>query len=247
MYQAIAAFYNNNIGDTNYDHMANFLHEVFYEYNKTGNSDEKPIVLDAGCGTGSCAVKLADKGFDVIGLDISPEMLQKAQEQPGSDKVQWICQDMTDMDLFGTVQAVFSMTDSVNHLLEEEELQGFFNGASLFTEKGGLLVFDFLTEKYFTQIIDGNVFCQEDEDSCLVWSGEVENGFCYYDITCFEREDKHFTRSQDCVTERMWSVPELECALKEAGYSVVSKFSDVNRTPCKKGDFRRYYVCRKVR
>ena len=135
MYQAIAAFYNNNIGDTNYDHMANFLHEVFYEYNKTGNSDEKPIVLDAGCGTGSCAVKLADKGFDVIGLDISPEMLQKAQEQPGSDKVQWICQDMTDMDLFGTVQAVFSMTDSVNHLLEEEELQGFFNGASLFTEK----------------------------------------------------------------------------------------------------------------
>ena len=167
--------------------------------------------------------------------------------QPDSELVQWICQDMTDMDLFGTVQGVFSMTDSVNHLLEEEELQGFFDGASLFTEKGGLLVFDCLTEKYFTEVIDGNVFCQEDEDSCLVWSGEVEDGLCYYDITCFEREDEHFTRSQDQVTERIWTEAELKSALKAAGYTIVVKFSDTMKSPCKKGDFRRYYVCRKVR
>lgn len=247
MYQAIAAFYNNNIGDINYDRMANFLHEVFCQYNKTGNTDEKPIVLDAGCGTGGCSVKLVSKGYDVIGLDISPEMLQKAMEQPGGENVQWICQDMTDMDLFGTVQAVFSMTDSVNHLLEEDELKGFFESASLFTEKGGLLVFDCLTEKYFTEIIDGNVFCQEDEDSCLVWSGEVEGDLCYYDITCFERDGQHFTRSQDSVTERMWDFREIEQAVKSAGYTVVVKFSDTEKNPCKKGDLRRYYVCRKVR
>ncbi len=247
MYQAIAAFYNSNIGDNNYDRMGNFLHEVFYQYSKTGNEDQRPIVLDAGCGTGACSVKLANKGFDVIGLDISPEMLQKAMEQPDADKVQWICQDMSDMDLFGTVQAVFSMTDSVNHLLEEDELEGFFRGASLFTEKGGLLVFDYLTEEYFTREIDGNVFCQEDENSCLVWSGEVEEGFCYYDITCFEKEGEYFTRSCDSVTERIWQPAVLESALKAAGYSVLARFSDMDRSPCKKNDKRRYYLCRKVR
>lgn len=247
MYQAIAAFYNNNIGDVNYDRMAEFLHRAFLQYNRTGNPDEKPIVLDAACGTGACALKMARKGYDVIGLDVSPEMLQKAAEQPNSDDVRWICQDMTEMDLFGTVQAVFCMTDSVNHLTEKEDLKAFFDGASLFTEKGGLLIFDCLTDKYFTEIIDGNVFCQEDEDSCLIWSGEYEDTLCYYDITCFERnEDDLFTRSEDCVTEKMWSHRELEAMLKSSGYTVVGKYSDTEMNPCTRGDLRRYYICRKV-
>lgn len=246
MYETIASFYDKNIGDVNYDLLADFLHKVFIRYRKTVNGDEKPIVLDAACGTGVCTAKLAEKGYDMIGLDLSPAMLQIAAEREGADRVMWICQDMTEMDLFGTVQAVFCNTDSINHLLEPEKLERFFKRAALFTERGGLLVFDCLTDCYYREIIDGNIFCQEDDRSCYIWSGQYDGVLCDYDITCFKRaQDDRYIRLKDSVTERMWTAWELSKALAASGYQVVGKFSGLNFEGLSKIDGRRYYVCRK--
>ena len=246
MYENIAAFYDKNIGEVNYDLMAAFLHKVFVTYSKTGNPDEKPILLDAACGTGECTVKMAAKGYDMIGLDISPEMLQVASGKLGAEQVTWICQDMTDMDLFGTVQAVFCMTDSINHLLEEEELEGFFKRASLFTEKGGLLVFDCLTDAYYREVIDGNTFYQEEEDFFYVWNGAYDGEFCDYDITCFEKtEGEQYVKLKDSVTERLWTDDTLRQVLTEAGYRVVKRFSNLDGNGISRKDERRFYVCQK--
>lgn len=246
MYENIALFYDRNIGEVNYDLMASFLHKVFVTYGKTANADEKPILLDAACGTGECAVKMAAKGYDMIGLDLSPDMLQMASEKPGADQVMWICQDMREMDLFGTVQAVFCMTDSINHLLEEDELEAFVQGASLFTEKGGLLVFDCLTDIYYRNVIDGNTFYQEDEDFCFIWNGEYDGTICSYDITCFQRtEADRYMKLEDSVTERMWTDRQLRRVLAEAGYGVAASFSDLHFNRISRKDERRFYVCRK--
>ena len=246
MYESIASFYDSNIGDVNYDLMAEFLHKVFVTYGTVSNPDARPILLDAACGTGECTVKMAARGYDMIGLDISPDMLQIASEKPGTEQVMWICQDMAEMDLFGTVQAVFCMTDSINHLLEEEKLQGFIAGASLFTEPGGLLVFDCLTDIYYRDVIDGNTFYQEDEDFCYIWNGEYDGQICDYDITCFERtENDRYIKLKDSVTERMWTDGQLRTVLAEAGYRVVDVFSDLHFTETDGKEERRFYVCRK--
>ncbi len=246
MYETIAAFYDRNIGEVNYDLMAEFLHKAFVTYRRTSNGDERPILLDAACGTGECTVKMAAKGYDMIGLDISPDMLQIAAEKPTADQIMWICQDMTEMDLFGTVQAVLCMTDSINHLLEEEELEGFLKGASLFTEKGGLLIFDCLTDTYYRNVIDGNTFCQEEEDFCYIWNGEYDGVICDYDITCFQKTGKEqYAKQKDSVTERMWTDGQLRRGLTEAGYSVTAVFSDLHFNRISRKDERRFYVCRK--
>lgn len=238
MYEALAGFYDKNIGELNYDRMADFLHTVFYKYRNTGNVAEHPIVLDAGCGTGKCTVKLADKGFDMIGLDVSPEMLQIASKDAKSRDICWICQDMTDMDLFGTVEAVFCMTDTVNHLLTVKELRGFLKKSSLFTEPGGLLVLDFLTPAYFKKVIDGNVFYQEDEKGSIIWEGNVHGKICDYEIVSFSKEKKElYSRSEEFLRERLWNGEEIKAEAKKAGYAFIESEG--------KDPYRKYYIFRK--
>ena len=251
MYEAMASFYNRYTYDINYEKQAAFLDRCFRRYVKASPA-EHPIVLDAACGTGTSALSLADLGYDMIGLDLSPEMLQVAAETAAAENknITWICQDMCIMDLFGTVQAVFCMTDSLNHILRKRDLESFFRRVHLFTEPGGIFVFDALTEHYFRDIISGNVFCQEFDDSCCVWSGTYapKTGRCTYDITCFEEEGRTglFRRYSDTVVERVWPEAVLLQSLADSGLELLSVFRNTGFASCTAQDERRYYVCRRT-
>ena len=237
MYEASAHFYNSNIDDSYYDRMADFLHTVFYKYRKTGNTAQRPIALDAGCGTGKCTSRLQAKGFDMIGLDVSPEMLAVASSDYGKKDICWICQDMRTMDLFGTVEAVFCMTDTVNHLLSLKDLRSFLKGAALFTEAGGLLVMDFLTPAYFKKVIDGNVFYQENDEGDVIWEGRVGGNYCDYEITSFLKNGELYEKNIETLRERMWTCSEIRSEASAAGYAFMESFGE--------DPYRKYYVFRK--
>lgn len=251
MYEAIASFYNRYTYDIDYKKQAAFLHRCFRRYAGTACSEGAPIVLDAACGTGTSTMLLADMGYDMIGLDLSPEMLQIAAETAASQKknITWICQDMCKMNLFGTVQAVCCMTDGLNHILRKKDLERFFKRVYLFTEPGGIFVFDALTEYYFLNVISGNIFCQEFDDSCCIWSGSYSprTGKCVYDITCFEEEKKNglYHRYSDLVTEKVWPEEFLLQNLAACGLEPLSVFRNMNFSSCTDRDERRYYVCRR--
>ena len=251
MYEAIASFYNRYTYDIDYKKQTAFLDRCFRRYARTGRTGEPPIVLDAACGTGTSAILLAGMGYDMIGLDQSPEMLQIAAETAASEKkdITWICQDMCKMNLFGTVQAVFCMTDGINHILHKKNLDRFFKRVYLFTEPGGIFVFDALTEHYFADVISGNVFCQEFEDSCCIWSGAFsqKTGKCTYDITYFEEEEPAglYRRYSDLVTEKVWPEKILFQSLADCGLELISVFRNTNFSPRTDRDERRYYVCRR--
>lgn len=250
MYEAVASFYNRYTYDIDYKKQTVFLDRCFRRYAKTGHTDEAPIVLDAACGTGTSAILLTEMGYDMIGLDLSPEMLQIAAEAAASQKkeITWICQDMCKMNLFGTVQAVFCMTDGLNHILRKKDLDCFFKRVHLFTEPGGVLVFDTLTEYYFQNVISGNVFCQEFDDSCCIWSGtySARTGRCTYDITYFEEEATGlYRRYSDLVVEKVWPEETLFKSLAECGFEILSVCRNMNFSSCTEADERRYYICRR--
>jgi SAM-dependent methyltransferase len=58
---------------------------------------DRVSVLDAGCGTGRVAIELAARGFDVVGVDLDPVMLDEAHRK--APKLEWVLGDLTDLRL----------------------------------------------------------------------------------------------------------------------------------------------------
>lgn len=251
MYEGISCFYDAMTGDINYDRVARFVDQTvrrstaFRAYRKRG---EKPILLDAACGTGSILGRLRLKGYDCIGLDISEEMLYVARQNVPGDDVLWICQDMCRMDLFGTVTGICCMTDSVNHVTSHRALQGFFRRAHNFLDPGGVLIFDVLQEAHFTE--NGgllNCFADYEEASCF-WTGRYSKatGRCVYDISYFEQqEDGLYCRTDDRVIERVWTRETLQAMLEESGFAKTEVLEGAGLGLGKAAAHRLYYICEK--
>ena len=121
------------------------------------------FLADAGCGTGNLTARLARLGYDVIGAEPSPDMLSEAMNKP-HDGVQYICQDMTELDLYGEADIIVSTLDSVNHLSSAADIAKFFRAAALNLRRGGLLLFDFNTIYKHEKVLADNVFVYDLDD-----------------------------------------------------------------------------------
>ena len=128
------------------------------------------ILLDLGCGTGTLTEELAALGYDAIGVDNSPDMLWKAQEKKmasGRD-ITYICQEMTELDLYGTIDAVVSALDSLNHLTDYGDFCAAIARAALFLHPDGVFVFDLNTPYKHQKILANNTFVYDYAESSLL-------------------------------------------------------------------------------
>ncbi len=190
------------------------------------------ILLDLGCGTGAMIPYYLRAGFDVIAADISPEMLTLAREKlsTGKDRVLFLCQGMRALDLYGTVKATVASLDAVNHLLTEADLLAAFKRVALFTEPGGVFVFDMNTPFKHRESLGDSTFVFEEAGAYLVWQNELDADTdtveMFLDI--FTRgEDGRYSRSSDTVTERAYPADSVAALLKEAGFDSVSVYGDL--------------------
>ena len=165
MYHVMAKYYDALTADVPYEEFAEFLMKIFRREKASPG-----LILDLACGTGSITKLLAERGYDMIGADSSPDMLMQAQAKCSSLSGQptFICQNMTDLDLYGTVDAVVSFLDSVNYLADPADLRRAFERVSLFLNPGGLFVFD-LNTAYKLSSIAGNAFVRETDGLFCVW------------------------------------------------------------------------------
>ncbi len=207
----------------------------------------KGIVLDLACGTGHMSETLLRAGYEVIGTDSSEDMLNLARErlQPYGEKALLLGQDMRTLDLFGTVNACVCCMDSVNHLLSEEDVRAAFRRVALFTEPGGVFVFDVNTVYKHERILGDHTFVFEDETDFLVWQNEYDAAdhtvSMYIDV--FSRgENNVYKRYSDEITERAYELSFLRRALREAGFSNVHLFADRKRTEPGVAEERVYFV-----
>lgn len=165
-YTDFAGVYDIFMDETPYAEWCAFLDAALKRYRiKDGTDDElllqeQNAVLDLGCGTGTLTELLAAEGYDMIGIDNSQEMLQRAmekKERSGLD-ILYLQQDMRQFELYGTVGAVISVCDSLNYLLSEEELLTVFRLVENYLYPGGVFIFDFNTVyKYETLIGDATI------------------------------------------------------------------------------------------
>src|SRR5690554_6711837 len=128
MYESLAKYYNKYTKDIDYAEIGKFAHSEFMK-SQFFRDSEKPIVVDLACGTGSLTLELQKFGYDLIGVDISPEMLDSAMEEEfklnKTNEILWLCQDMRELDMYGTAAAMISVTDGVNHIIKRNDLDDF--------------------------------------------------------------------------------------------------------------------------
>jgi len=129
--------------------------------------------LDLGCGAGGLSAVLAGAGLDMVGLDVSPEMLSVARAKPENRDVLLLCQDMREMELYGTVQGAVSAYDCLNYLGSLSELSDVLALLHNYIEPGGVFVFDVNTPARYERVYADNCFCFEDDGALLVWRNEI--------------------------------------------------------------------------
>ena len=144
-YNVIAGVYDKINSGVNYDTWAARAEELFLKY-----MNEKPeLLLDLACGTGRMSLSLSKMGYDVIGVDASPEMLARAADSvydaidegilhEDARRPLFLCQTMTDFELYGTVGAVLCCLDSLNYLTCDGELEKCFSLVHNYLDPSGL-------------------------------------------------------------------------------------------------------------
>ena len=186
---------------------------------------EKPLVIDAGCGSGVLASLLATY-YDVIGIDISEDMLCEAvNNYPEIDNITWVCQDISEMKIGRSAAAVFATTDTLNHITNQNKLFAFFKRAYDALESGGFLFFDVVTGHFFTQNYSRQECSFEDFDwGSFFWTCNYseKTGKVVYDITAFEKCDgpgELYRRTDEQVVERVWPLDTIKDGLTRAGFT----------------------------
>ena len=225
-YSALARFYDSLTADVPYDRLADFYEEIFKLY-------KTPVktMLDLACGTGTLTHMLALRGYEMIGVDSSPDMLSAAAQKPEDAKSVrpvFICQQMEELDLYGTVDAVICALDGMNYV-RGERLDAVFCRVNLFLEPGGVFIFDIHTP-YHLRFMDGAECMDETDDVFCVWRTEFDKNACalHYSFDIFERTGERWTRSCEEHTQYAHEPKMLVKLLKEAGFSDVRLFGESN-------------------
>ena len=247
IYGSMAKFYDRLNAGLDYSEWADFAERQIKEHSK----GECNLILDAACGTGSMTIELARRGYDMTGVDLSPEMLTVARDraaEAGTDGILFLCQDLGELDLYGTVDACVSTLDSINHVTDPEALYSFFDRLHrCFLEHGGVLIFDINTPYKFEHVYGNNDFILEDEGMYCGWqnSFDEEEGLAYFYLSLFEEdEDGSYRRTDMTEVERCYPMHEMREMLEHAGFDIIGVYSDYDCTPAADDDERWYFVCR---
>lgn len=187
---------------------------------------ENDLVLDLGCGTGTLTELLAKEGYDMIGIDYSQEMLARAMEKREDSGLQilYLLQDMREFELYGTVKAIVSVCDSLNYLLEEEDVIETFRLVNNYLDPKGLFVFDFNTVYKYKEVIGDATIAENREDCSFIWENyyHEEDEINEYEVTFFVKEGELFRRFEETHYQRGYTPQQMKDFLKKAGLEFVS-------------------------
>ncbi len=243
-YEGLARYYDGLTADVDYEAWLNW-YESWFQRSRV----PVKIVLDLACGTGTLTCMLAQRGYSMIGADISGEMLSEAMEKAQSiegEPPMFLNQAMDELDLFGTIDACVSSLDSINYVTDKRTLRRAFQRVHCFLMPGGWFLFDVIAPEWLEKL-DGQVFVDENPDVFCVWRAAFDKRrkILTYGMDLFERgEDDVWYREQEEHQERAWGLEELKVLLEDCGFEEVRLYGNMHmRKPTEK-DRRVCFVCR---
>lgn len=215
-YKELASFYDRLTVDVDYARFADRYEQAFRE---DGGSFR--LLLDLCCGTGTLSRVMSERGYELISVDASEEMLMEAREKCSDLPLPplFLQQDVSELDLYGTVDAAFCSLEGINYL-SFADTAALFGRLKHFIRPGGLLMFDLRSPEYL-QSLDGDTFVDEGDDFLCLWRADYDEEFpaLVYGMDIFSREGKLWKRSREEHIEYAHSIGQLSLSLEENGFS----------------------------
>lgn len=244
-YSGFASVYDLFMEDVDYDSWIKYIKDIWKRY---GLKPE--LVADLGCGTGTVSIKLCEEGIDVIGIDSSVEMLDVALEKAkmaGKD-ILFLNQDISEFELYGTVDSIICLMDTLNYITEDEDFYSVLKWANNYLNNDGIFIFDVNTEYKFKEILGSNTFSDVQEDAAYIWENtyDEEEKINEYYVNFFIKNKKGtYDRIEECHYERAYSVEEIKMHIEKSGLRLLDIFDAYTFDPPKADSARIFFCCGK--
>ena len=244
IYGGFASVYDEFMDNIPYNAWYEYLHGLLKEY---GISDG--IVVDIACGTGEITRRLSQDGYDMIGIDISKDMLNIARQKCDPD-VLLLCQDMRQMDLYGTAKAMVCLCDGMNYLCRKEDLLQALQRVRLFMDHGGIFIFDMKTPYFYQDILGDRTITDNREDASYIWENfyDRDTRINEYLLTVYELADEErdlFVRTDEVHRQKAYMEEEVKKAIEESGMQCMAVYNAFTKDAPDEQTQRMYFVVRK--
>ena len=245
-YSSFAQVYDMFMDNVPYEEWSRYLIGLLKEY-----GIEDGLVADLGCGTGKITRLLSDAGYDMIGVDNAAEMLEIAreiQEDEERDDIWYLLQDMRELELSGEVNAMVSICDSMNYILEEEDLKEVFLRVKEYLQTGGIFIFDMNTLHKYRDMIGETTIAENRDEGSFIWDNyfyedEMVNE---YELTLFIREENGlFRKYEETHYQRAYELDTVKRLIEEAGLKFVTAYDAFTKEPVNRDSERMYIIARK--
>ncbi len=244
-YSSFAQVYDLFMDNVPYEEWSTYLIDLLKEHGV-----EDGLVLDLGCGTGKMTRLLEKAGYDMVGIDYSEEMLGMAREQQFEDadsSILYLLQDMRELELDGTVRAVVSICDSMNYILEDEELEQVFRAVNRYLDPKGMFIFDLNTLYKYRDLLGETTISENREEGSFIWDNyfDEEEMVNEYDLTLFIREKGDLYRKyEEAHFQRAYTLERVKELLEKAGMEFVAAYDAFTKEPVKENSERIYVIAR---
>lgn len=216
------------------------------------NGVDRGLLLDLGCGTGTLSFLLEQKGFDIIGVDASEDMLSVANEKKYEDdsSALFLCQKAEELDLFGTIQCAVSTLDTFNHIDSIEKIEKAISLVSLFMDMNGIFIFDMNTPYKHKEILGNNTFVYDMDEVYCVWQNSYDENAERTDIDLDffikNEDDECFERYSESFSEYEYDINEIISIIKKCGFTLLATTDDYSDNPVSDTTERITFICKKT-
>ncbi len=242
-YNTFAYFYDALTQNVEYETRSNYIYSFF-----NVNNIKSGTVLDLACGTGSMSLPFMEKGYNIVGIDCSEQMLEIASNkfsQKGND-FSLLKAEMQNFRLESRIDACICCLDSINHLNNISDVQKTFENVYASLKENGLFVFDVNTVYKHNNILSDNTFVFDEEDFYLVWDNETVNDRAVRILLdIFVYNGSSYDRFSEEFKETAYTVDELIKLLINSGFKDINVYDELSLNAPKENSERIYFVCKR--
>ncbi|SHJ84160.1 class I SAM-dependent DNA methyltransferase [Tepidibacter formicigenes] len=244
-YESFAFIYDKLMDNVDYGMWINYIENIIKRENVIVKN-----ILELACGTGNLTIPLAQKGYDIVGIDISEEMLDVAKQKCLEEEIDvvFLNQDMRELDFeIYDLDCVLCACDGFNYILEEEELKNIFENVYKLLKEEGIFIFDISSYFKMSNILSNNTFGENREDIAYIWQNyfDEEENIVEMDLAFFIRNGKYFEKFEETHYQRAYNNEEILDILKHTGFNNIKVYKDFTFLQADEESERVFFVCKK--